>query len=359
MIDQHIFPAAVIAFVLTVAFVVIFRPLAIATNLVDRPGGRKRHVGDVPIVGGIAMFLGVMGGLAIVGAADDVALGIAFSLFLLVLVGAIDDANGVPPVVRILVQVAAVIIFVYSADLRIYSLGNPFGFGEILLGPLAIVGTLMVSLTVINAYNLIDGVDGLAGILALIPLIGVAAVGGLDAPFTFLALIIAGSVVGYLVFNFPVVANRRLRTFMGDAGSTVLGFTIFWVTMGISQGEAAVITPVAGLWFASIPVYDALTCFVRRIRAGKSPFTPGRDHFHHTLRRGQLSTQMKLAILGGLQLIYAIVGAAGSLAGIPDVVLFTAWSVLGLTQWHVIKIIATRRRLGIMRNRRARALSSQ
>ena len=353
MIHQDIIPAAIVSFVLTVAFIIIFRPLAIATDLVDRPGGRKHHLGDVPIVGGIAMFLGVLGGLAIVGAADDLALGIAFSFFLLVLVGAIDDAGGVPPVVRLLVQVAALIIMVYSADLMIYSLGNPFGFGEILLGPFAMVGTLLVSLTVINAYNLVDGVDGLAGILALITLIGVAAVGGLGAPFTFLALIAAGSVAGYLVFNFPVVANRKLRTFMGDAGSTVLGFTIFWVTLGISQGDAAVISPVAGLWFASIPVYDALTCFVRRIRAGKSPLQPGRDHFHHTLRRGRLSTQMKLVILGGLQAIYASVGVAGSLGGVPDVVLFAAWSILGLTQWKVIQTIAVWHRLNTMRRLQA------
>jgi len=359
VIHQDIVPAAVISFIITVAFIFVFRPLAFAINLVDRPGGRKRHVGDVPIVGGIAMFLGVLGGLAIVGGANDVALGIVFAFFLLVPVGIIDDASDVPPVVRILVQVAAVLIMVYSADLMIYSLGNPFGFGEILLGPFAMVGTLMVSLTVINAYNLIDGVDGLAGILALITLIGVAAVGGLVAPLTFLALIVAGAVVGYLVFNFPVLANRSLRTFMGDAGSTVLGFTIFWVTLGISQGEAAVITPVAGLWFASIPVYDALTCFVRRIRAGKSPFTPGRDHFHHTLRRGHLSMRRKLGILGGLQAIYAFVGVTGSLAGIPDVVLFAAWSVLGLTQYQVIKTIAIRHRLGTIRNCQARALSSQ
>ena len=91
-------------------------------------------------------------------------------------------------------------------------------------------------------------------------------------------------------------------------------------------------------------VYDSLTCFVLRIRKGRSPFTPGRDHFHHELRRGGFGGREKLAILGGLQAIYAVVGVGGSLAGVPDVVLFAAWSVLGLTQRSVIKWISIRHR---------------
>ena len=240
----------------------------------------------------------------------------------------------------------------YGAGLALASIGNPFGLGEILLGPFALLGTLVVAITVVNAYNLVDGADGLAGILASIALIAVAIVGGFGVASTGIALTVLAAILGFLIFNFPVKLNRPVRAFMGDAGSTFLGFTVVWVTMGISQGSEALISPVVGLWFASIPVFDCLTCFVRRSMAGKSPFKPGRDHFHHTLNRGGFHVRQTLAILGGLQALYATVAVFAFLAGVPDVILFAAWAILGLTQLMVIRAIATRHRKYIFRLQR-------
>lgn len=367
MSDNLIIPAVFITFIVTVAFLFALRPVATSIGLVDSPGGRKLHVGNVPIVGGIAMFIGVLAGFIVIGIVNNMTIGLVFSFFLLVAIGAIDDKYTVPAVVRVLVQVCAVLIMTFGAKLSLQSIGDPFGFGEIELGPFALAGTLVVAVTVINAYNLVDGVDGLAGILAMIALASVAIVGGLQAESTIIAMIVAGSISGFLVFNFPVVANRRIRTFMGDAGSTLLGFTIFWGTLGVSQGSDALISPVVGLWFAAIPVFDSLTCFVRRVTAGRSPFKPGRDHFHHTLKRGGFGVQQKLAILGGLQLIYATLAILGHFGGVPDFVLFAVWCVLGLTQrlviqtisaWHRKRILRLLRegRLGPYRAARARAL---
>ncbi len=353
MSDYPLFPASAVAFAVTVAFMIALRPFATSVGLIDRPGGRKRHVGDVPIIGGLAMFIGVLSGLAVIGVINSSSVALVFSFFLLVVIGAIDDKYAIPAAVRVLVQVAAVLIMVNGSGFMLASIGNPLGFGEILLGPFALFGTLIVAITVINAYNLVDGVDGLAGILALIALLAVSVVGGLNALSTVIAVIVSASIFGFLVFNFPVVANRQVRSFMGDAGSTLLGFTVFWATLGISEGANAIISPVVGLWFASIPVYDSLTCFTRRIVAGRSPFRPGRDHFHHTLRRGGFDVRQKLAILGGLQAAYAAIAVGAHSAGVADVVLFIAWSILGLTQNWVIKSIAKRHRLYIFRQLRA------
>jgi UDP-GlcNAc:undecaprenyl-phosphate GlcNAc-1-phosphate transferase len=127
---------------------------------------------------------------------------------------------------------------------------------------------------------------------------------------------------------------------MGDAGSTLLGLVIVWLTLGIAQGDERIISPVHCLWFAAIPIFDCLTCFVRRSLKGKSPFTPGRDHFHHMLKRGGFSVRERLAVLTGLQVSYAAVGVAGFHAGVPDYVMFAGWSVLGLSQRSVIRAIA-------------------
>jgi UDP-GlcNAc:undecaprenyl-phosphate GlcNAc-1-phosphate transferase len=366
--ELSIIPAMAVAFAVTVAFMVGLRPLAKGIGLVDRPGGRKNHLGDVPIIGGLAMFIGVLSGLAIADIPAGVTTNLIVASLLLISIGALDDRYQVPPIVRMLIQVAAILVMAYGANQALASIGNPFGFGEILLGPFTLLGTLIVSATVVNAYNLVDGVDGLSGTLASIALVAVAIVGGAAAPSTGIALSVLAAILGFMMFNFPVVLNRPIRSFMGDTGSTFLGFVIVWVTLGVSQGSEAVISPVAALWFASIPVYDSLTCFVRRIMARKSPFKPGRDHFHHTLKRGGFSARQTLAILGGLQALYATVGIVGLFAGIHDFILFAAWCVLGLTQRLVIQKISTWHRSYIMRmyregrlgpNRAARARALQ
>ncbi len=127
-----------------------------------------------------------------------------------------------------------------------------------------------------------------------------------------------------------------------------------WVTLGISSGSDRLISPVHCLWFASIPIYDIFTCFVRRMARGKSPFTPGRDHFHHTLRRGGFGVRRTLGILVALQAGYAIIGIAAHTHGIPDVVMFAAWSVLGVSQLSMLRLFARHHRAFKRRRKAAR-----
>lgn len=352
-------PATIVAFLVTIVALCALRPMSFAIGLVDAPGGRKRHSGEVPIIGGIAMFFGAIAGWSLVWDSAQGMAALVVASALLVGVGAMDDRYDLPRTIRVLMQVAAILIMVYGGGLSLGTIGNPFGFGEILLGPFALTGTFMVAITTINAYNLVDGVDGLAGILATVALVAVAIVGGADAVSTVIALTVCGAVVAFLLFNFPARLNREFRTFMGDAGSIFLGFVIVWVTMDICQGENARISPVAALWFASIPVYDSLTCFVRRILRGRSPFSPGRDHFHHALGRAGFGTRQKLAILGGLQATYAAVAIVGYFVGAPDVVLFTAWSILGLAQHTIMHSIAARYRAHLIALNRSGRMSSE
>jgi len=338
--DSDLIPAVVVAFAVTTSFLFALRPLAKSINLVDRPGGHKAHVGEVPIIGGIAMCAGIFSGFAIIAEPPGTLLNAAIASLLLVSVGTLDDKYSLPASVRFITQIAAVLIMVYGMRLPLSEIGDPFGTGMISMGRFTLVFTMLVTLTMINAYNLIDGVDGLAGSLALIAMLSVAVVGGPSAPSTVVAMSAAAAIVGFLIFNFPVGWNRSLRSFMGDAGSTFLGFTIVWVTLGVSQGPERLISPVSCLWFASIPIYDCLTCFVRRALTGKSPLTPGRDHFHHILKRGGIDERKSLGILGGLQLIYAGTALIAHFAGVPDVAMFTSWALLGLSQRYVIARIA-------------------
>ena len=346
-----------VAFAVTAGFMFALRPVAKSVRLIDRPGGRKSHVGIVPVIGGLAMFGGLFAGLSL---GDE--LTTLPSLFvattLLVGIGVIDDKYPVPAGVRMLIQLAAILIMAYGAGLSLQVLGNPFGIGVVNLGPATLIMTILVTLTVVNAYNLIDGVDGLAGSLALIALSSLALVGGIGVPSTTIALTVFAAILGFLIFNFPTPWNRRVRAFMGDAGSTFLGFMIVWVTLGISQGPAAAISPVYCLWFAAVPIFDLFTCVARRTLARKSPFKPGRDHFHHTLKRGGMGVRLVLATLTGLQLIYAGIGLAGYYLGVPEPLMFLAWIILAGTQRSLICLLRKQHRMWLMRRRREQPGSS-
>ncbi len=358
MSEFPLIPAVIVAFSVTTAFMFALRPLAHSAGLVDRPGGRKFHVGEVPIIGGVAMFAGIFAGLSLIPGSISLVVPLLLASFLLVVIGVLDDKFALSASVRIAIQIAAVLIMYYGSGFRLTDIGDPFGTGVIGLGPFSLIFTTVVSLTVINAYNLIDGADGLAGSLALVALLAISAVGGYADPSTAVALTVAAVVVGFLLFNFPVTWNRPVRAFMGDAGSTFLGFTILWITLGASQGADRLVSPVICLWFASVPIYDLLTCFARRAVAGKSPFKPGRDHFHHLLNRGSSHVRRTIVVLTALQFFYAGIGLAGHFAAVPDWLMFAGWSVLGLTQRPIIRKTAAYKRWLRWRRRPRRRMSA-
>ena len=356
MSNLLLMPAMVAALCITTTFMFALRPLARSIGLVDRPGGRKSHVGIVPIVGGLAMFVGVFSGMIVLGDQGPHLPSLIVGSMILVAIGALDDKYALPASVRLAAQVGTVLIMIFGAGLSVQSIGNPIGIGDIGLGPVALVFTMLVSLTVINAYNLIDGVDGLAGSLALLALLAIALVGGIDSASGAVALTIAASVIGFLVFNFPVVWNRPVRSFMGDAGSTFLGFVIVWTALGVSQGADRAISPVYCLWFASIPIYDLLTCLWRRVAAGKSPLRPGRDHFHHALKRGGMGVRQVLGIMTGVQLIYILIALVAFALSVAEPLMFAAWLGLGLCQRSLFLRIACHSRLRGLRRARANRL---
>ncbi len=344
-------PAMIIAFAVTTSLIIALRPVATAIGLIDRPGGRKRHQGDVPIIGGLGMFAGLFAGLVLFPESLASPATMFAACAILVIVGVVDDRFHVPTYVRFVAQISVVLIMMYGAGLPLASIGDPFGTGEIQMGRFTLIFTTLVTLSMINAYNMIDGVDGLAGSLAAITMIFVAIVSGVGTPAAAIALTTVAAIIGFLIFNLPLKSNNEYKTFMGDAGSTVLGLLVVWATLTAINGSSSSISPVHCLWFASVPIYDLFTCFVRRAMKGRSPLEPARDHFHHTLRRGSMSTWQILTTLGGLQLLYAVIGLTAHYASVPDVTMFMLWAVTGFTQWWVIKRTAMRSKVAVLRSR--------
>jgi UDP-GlcNAc:undecaprenyl-phosphate/decaprenyl-phosphate GlcNAc-1-phosphate transferase len=330
-------PAFALPFLTTLLFVLALRPLAFAIGLVDRPGGRKNHDGHVPLIGGLAVFAG----FATAGPSIQNALVIPPSLIaasaLLVLVGLLDDRFDLPPSVRFLAHVIATLVMTIGAGVVAYNIGPVFFRGDVVLGAAGILFTILVAGSSINAFNMFDGSDGAAGGQALACLLGLgtAEVMAGQADHLGMILVIAGATAGFLVFNLPFAGTRRVRIFMGDAGSTFLGFVLAWIAVSMSQGPDKVIAPVTVLWIGALPLLDFFCSMVRRVLDGRSPFHADAEHLHHVLRRAGLSSMQTFLAETAAGLLFGTVGIAAYMLGVHDGLMFFSLLALAVAYYYV------------------------
>ncbi|MEQ1579251.1 MAG: MraY family glycosyltransferase [Steroidobacteraceae bacterium] len=322
---------------ITVLFMFALRPVARGIGLIDRPGGRKMHEGEVPVIGGLAMFAGLLlGGIYNQQAVEGYYFFLA-AVAILVAIGALDDRYDLPPTVRFLAQICAAIVMMAGAEVTVADIGRPFFGGIVELGWMSSLFTLVIVLTAINAFNMFDGSDGIAGIQSLMALIFMGVACFVAEALTYLPILVClgGCLVGFLIFNWPSKRTKDIRAFMGDAGSTMLGFSLAWISIKLSQEPARVFSPVVTLWIFALPVYDFFSSMVRRVLMGRSPFHGDSEHLHHVLRRlGLRSRQVAQAILLGAAVLAGI-GLAGYTSGVPDGLMFFAWVALGIAYFVV------------------------
>lgn len=318
----------------TILFMFALRPVARGLQLIDKPGGRKMHIGEIPVIGGLAMTLGL---LIVSVYSSDALHGYAFflsSMLLLVLIGALDDRYDLPPSVRFLAQICASLLMVAGANIAVVDLGSVFFGGPVELGWFSIPFTVLIVLTAINAFNMFDGSDGVAGGQALVSLvfIGLACIISGNSAYVPIVAGLAGCVLGFLIFNWPTRRTLNVRAFMGDAGSTMLGFALAWISVEVSQAPARAISPVVILWIFALPIFDLFSSMVRRVLRGQSPFHGDSEHLHHILkRRWKWSSRRVAQFVLLAAAVCAGLGIGGYAAGVPDGWLFIAWLVTGVT----------------------------
>lgn len=257
-------------------------------GLLDMPGGRKEHKVATPLVGGIAIYLGILAGILCLtptGVWHHDGSFVLASLCILV-IGVVDDAYDVSPYIRFAVQLGALSLMIYWGGVQVHVLGNIFGHGNIGLTPgWSTLLTLFGAATLINAMNMLDGLDGLAGGLALTMLASLAGIAFLSGQMLDgqILVMISSAVLAFLCFNFPWRAGQKASVFMGDAGSTLLGFMLAWFTIKLSQQPGSIATPPVMLWVVAVPLMDLAVVFLLRLREGRSPFKPGSEHIYYRL----------------------------------------------------------------------------
>ena len=280
------------AYVMIVAFAVSFslNPvcswLGFKLGILDQPDSRKHHRYATPLLGGAAVFIGFLCALLFNGI-FSVELGVILvASVLLFVVGIIDDVREISAGIKLVSQLGCTLLVVGSGIiLRVI----PDTFGAISLAG-NVVLTFMWIIGITNAMNFFDGMDGLAGGLgALISFfLGIVAF-QTNQPFLgWDAVAMMGGCLGFLPYNFRIKGQARI--FLGDAGSTVIGFLLACIAVYGEWAEAnpivALVSPILIFW---ILIFDMVHITVERILTGKVlNFRQwieyvGRDHLHHRL----------------------------------------------------------------------------
>lgn len=311
-----VYPATfALALGLSVWLTPLMREAGLRFGIVDRPDGRlKTHREPVPYLGGLGLFLAFLLALAFTVEFSETVLALLLGGSILVLIGLIDDLGQLGPWTKLAGQLVAVVVLVKSGVFIQLVFLPPWA-----ALPLSVLWLLAVT----NAFNLIDIMDGLAAgtaAVAALVLASVAHLGGNGTDATIL-LALAGSCVGFLRYNL-----EPARIYMGDAGSTFLGFLLGAMAMSNAYTRTNDLAAVAPALILGVPLFDMLFVMYIRWRRGLPVMLGSPDHVALRLRKWRLSTRQTVAasylvtaLLGGAAVAMSVVSlaaAAAILAGI-------------------------------------------
>jgi UDP-GlcNAc:undecaprenyl-phosphate GlcNAc-1-phosphate transferase len=332
------------AFLVALLAIQLIEPVAVEVGLVDKSSLRKVHAGDIPLIGGLSIFISVLAA-SLLWLPNTLELRMfLIASAMMVFIGALDDKYDISVRIRIVGQVIIASLMIYGVGGYISDLGDLFSYGNVDLGAAGILFTYFSIIVVINAFNMIDGLDGLLGSLSLNTFVSIAILFLMSGNTEYVSypLIIATATLPYLMFNLGLFKKETKKIFMGDAGSMFIGLSVIWLfTMG-TQGEQPSFRPVTALWIAAIPLMDMLAIVIRRISNGKSPFKPDRDHLHHILQRIGFSAKKTLIIISTISVLFSTMGVLSELYNIPSAFMFTLFIGFFILYSLTIKVITRR-----------------
>ena len=348
-----LFVVSLLGAAVTLAALILLVPNAGRIGLIDRPTARKRHGQPTPMVGGLAVFLGLAAAISVAAPLDNVSpFLIAAALF--VAVGVVDDRIEINGPLRSLIQTAIVVGFLVTTSVRVSDLGLG---AEIPAHPglttLSYFFTVVALIGLVNAFNLIDGLDGLSSGLVVVALSGVgvaAAIAGHPA-YAMSIVVMVPPIFVFWAANIGLL-GAGMRTFLGDAGATLLGFLVGVTLIQSSQPPIAVIEPVFVVWCVAVPVIDTLQVMYNRLRDGRSIFNSDRLHMHYRLVDAGYSTRQAVSVM--LAGNAAVVGLGLALTALSPALSLFVFIALGAVyaNWNAIRIQAARVTSGRQSRRR-------
>ena len=291
-------------------------------NLVDIPTERKIHVQPTPRLGGVAVYAGFVGSVLMNSILPDWMTAVVVAGSLLLIVGVIDDIRELPASWKLVAQlVAAGIVIASGKVLTLFPAGVAGDTANMVVTLLWIVG-------ITNAFNFFDGMDGLATGLAILMagFMGMVAFETEQPGLGWLAMAVIGACAGFFPYNFR--GRQPANIFLGDGGSTFLGFTLACLAV---KGNWANHSPMVSfsnpLLIFGVLIYDMIHITVERVVTGKVHSVKewldyvGKDHLHHRLERALGSRQASVAMIFLLTICLGLSAMALRHAGLQEAVL--------------------------------------
>lgn len=275
-------------------------------GLVDNPDARKLQKIPVPVLGGIAVFFGLLFGLLMFAATSVLTRGLDFDVMtkgsmlvgigpvllgasIMLYVGALDDIMGLTPRARLAIEVLVMLGVIFGSGMCVDSLHGLWGI-DTFSWWVAVPLTVFAGVGIINAYNMVDGVNGLSSglCMACSALLGVIFMKRYDMSNAALAFCFAGALLPFYVHN---VFGNKSKMFVGDAGTMVMGLLVSWFVIRVlSSHNVEMVQHAEGnrlclvammLAVASVPVFDTLRVMTARVLRHESPFHADKTHLHH------------------------------------------------------------------------------
>lgn len=288
--DVMIYILLGIAFLVAFGFTVISMPLArgIAKKIgaIDMPGEERRmHTVPTPRLGGLALFFGFLVSVLCFCEITQELIGLLCGAVIIVTLGIVDDSRGLGAKFKFCVQIIAALTVIYVGNVKINIFTNPNIFSNekflILSDWVSVPCTVLWIVAITNAVNLIDGLDGLSAGVSSIAAVSLVFIANMvDEPaIALIAIIIAGACFGFMPFNF----RRKKKMFLGDTGSTFLGYTLAVLSVQGGFKSYAVISFAVPVLIFGLPIFDTAFVMIRRLLTGRGVMTPDRGHIHHRL----------------------------------------------------------------------------
>ena len=327
----HVLAAFFLSGILSFVLTPLVKRLAYRIGAIDVPkDGRRMHKQPTPRLGGLAIFGAFLLAVAVTGRLTPQRIWILVGAAVIVILGVFDDRNALGAKFKFVIQIVAAAIPVLFGGLRIAMFTNPFLFSDELylnLGALSAPITILWIVAITNAVNLIDGLDGLAvGVssIASMTMLAVALFIG-ETEIAVLLAALAGACVGFMPYNL-----NPATIFMGDTGSTLLGYMLATLSIQGLFKVYAIISFAVPFLILGLPIFDTAFAILRRVLSGRSPLSPDRGHVHHRLIDMGFNQKQAVAILYIVSVVLGLIAVVLTTSGELRAMVLVVALIIGL-----------------------------
>lgn len=311
--NLQLFITFIFCFLIALLITPFVSRLAKKIGAVDKPNKRKVHREAKPRLGGLAIYVAFIAGLLILPIDFHTKTYIFSSTAVIVITGVLDDIYELSAKQKLLGQFLSAFILIYGGFVIDYITIPYFGLVELQL--MTIPLTLFWMIGLINAINLIDGLDGLAGGVSTIALstILIMAIGKDQLLVIMLCVIVMGSTLGFLLFNF-----YPAKIFMGDTGSQLLGLLIAVISISGFFKSVTFLSLFVPIMILGVPFLDTAFAIIRRLVNKQKWSQPDKSHLHHRLLAVGFSHPKTVLLIYGISIFFSILAFAFSLSTLEE-----------------------------------------